>query len=157
MDLMEALVQYCDIRQEIRDIRERIIKNQRQLEKLQEEGTVADVVRGTRQDGTIGPIKVVGYPIPAHSRIEAMIKRRVQKLHILEDELLEATSQVDDYIAQIPKSELRQIFRLYYLDDLTWDMVAMRMNYRYPSRKIPYTKDNYRIKHDRYMKKSEKN
>ena len=81
----------------------------------------------------------------------------MQKLHILEDELLEATSQVDDYIAQIPKSELRQIFRLYYLDDLTWDMVAMRMNYRYPNRKIPYTKDNCRIKHDRYLKKSEKN
>lgn len=81
-----------------------------------------------------------------------MIKKRVAKLHILEDELQEAVSAVDDFIEQIPKSDLRQMFRLYYLDDMTWAAVAINMNYRFPKRRIKYTEDNCRIRHDRYLK-----
>ena len=81
-------------------------------------------VRGTRKDGTIGPIKITGFPVPEYEAVEAMLKKRIAKLGILEDELQEAVSAVDDYIAAIPKSDLRQMFRLYYLDDLTWAQVG---------------------------------
>ena len=84
-----------------------------------------------------------------------MLKKRIAKLQIMEDELLEAVNAVDDFINSIPKSDLRQIFRFYYIDDMTWDMVAMRMNYMYPKRKIEYTKDNCRMKHNRYLEKEE--
>ena len=86
-----------------------------------------------------------------------MIKKRVLKLHILEDELQEAVNAVDDFIEKIPKSDLRQIFRLYYLDDLTWAAVAINMNYRFPNRRTKYTEDNCRIRHDRYLKKNLEN
>lgn len=57
----EILVQYCDMKEEIKDIRRRI----RELDKyLENPPIVADVVKGTRKNGTLGPIKVTGIPDP---------------------------------------------------------------------------------------------
>lgn len=151
----ELLVQYCELRGEIKDLRERIDNDEKRLRKIEEEGVVSDTVTGTRKDGTIGAIKVTGFPLPEYSKVNAMLKKRIAKLQIMEDELLEAVNAVDDFINSIPKSDLRQIFRFYYIDDMTWDMVAMRMNYMYPKRKIEYTKDNCRMKHNRYLEKEE--
>lgn len=151
------LEQYLEIKGEICDLHERIDRDQRRLERIKKEGLVSDTVRGTRKDGTIGPIKITGYPLPEVDQVKNMIKKRVLKLHILEDELQEAVNAVDDFIEKIPKSDLRQIFRLYYLDDLTWAAVAINMNYRFPNRRTKYTEDNCRIRHDRYLKKNLEN
>lgn len=147
----DILVQYCEMREEIKDLRDRIDRDQRRLERIREEGIVSDTVRGTRKDGTIGPIKITGFPVPEYEAAEAMLKKRILKLGILEDELQEAVSAVDDYITAIPKSDLRQMFRLYYLDDLTWRQVANNMNARFPKRRIKYTEDSCRKRHDRFL------
>ncbi len=123
-----VLEQYLELREEIKDLHDRIDRDKRRL------------------------IKITGYPVPEVYQVKNMIKKRVAKLHILEDELQEAVSAVDDFIEQIPKSDLRQMFRLYYLDDMTWAAVAINMNYRFPNRRIKYTEDNCRIRHDRYLK-----
>lgn len=151
----DILIQYCELREEIKDLRERIDRDELRLQKIEEEGVVSDTVIGTRADGTIGSIKITGFPIPEYSTVKAMLKKRIAKLQIMEEELHEAVNAVDDFINAIPKSDLRQIFRLYYIDDLTWDMVAMKMNYRYPKRKTDYTKDNCRMRHNRYLGKEE--
>lgn len=151
----DILIQYCELREEIKDLRERIEKDELRLQKIEEEGVVYDTVTGTRKDGTIGSIKITGFPIPEYSTVKAMLKKRIAKLQIMEDELHEAVNAVDDFINAIPKSDIRQMFRLYYIDDLTWDMVAMKMNYRYPKRKTEYTKDNCRIRHNRYLGKED--
>lgn len=155
MDLLEALAQYCEIRQEVKDLRYRIDQTQRRLQKIKEEGVVSDTVTGTRKDGTIGPIKITGFPDPEYDAVKGMLKKRVAKLGILEDNLLEALNLVDDYISQIPSSKLRQIFRLYYEDDLTWQQVANEMNRRFPKKRISYTGDSCRKLHDRYLRKNE--
>lgn len=147
----EILVQYCELREEIKDLRERIDRDKRRLERIESEGVVSDTVRGTRKDGTIGPIKITGFPLPEYEETKSMLKKRIAKLGILEDELQEAVNAVDDYIASIPKSDLRQMFRLYYLDDLTWAKVALNMNARFPHKKIPYTEDSCRMRHNRYL------
>ena len=147
----DILVQYCEMREEIKDLRDRIDRDQRRLERIREEGIVSDTVRGTRKDGTIGPIKITGFPVPEYEAVEAMLKKRIVKLGILEDELQEAVSAVDDYITAIPKRDLRQMFRLYYLDDLTWRQVANNMNARFPKRRIKYTEDSCRKRHDRFL------
>lgn len=147
-----VLEQYLELREEIKDLHDRIDRDKRRLVKIENEGVVSDTVRGTRKDGTIGPIKITGYPIQEADQVENMIKKRVAKLHILEDELQEAVNAVDDFIEKIPKSDLRQMFRLHYLDDMTWAAVAINMNYRFPNRRIKYTEDNCRIRHDRYLK-----
>lgn len=146
------LEQYIELKEEIQDLHDRIDRDQRRLDRIDEEGLVSDTVKGTRKDGTFGPIKITGYPIPEYNQVKNMIKKRVAKLHILEDELQEAVNVVDEFIARIPKSDLRMMFRLRYLDDKTWAAVAINMNYRFPKRKIKYTEDNCRIRHDRYLK-----
>lgn len=150
----EILIEYCELRQEAADLRLRIERDQRRLSEMQEKGyVVSDIVKGTRKDGTIGPIKITGFPEPAYEDTKAMLKKRIAKLEIVESDLLAAVNKVDDYIETIPKSELRQIFRLYYLDDLTWAQVALQMNVRYPKKRMKYTEDGCRMKHNRYLEK----
>ena len=146
------LEQYIELKEEIQDLHDRIDRDQRRLNRIDEEGLVSETVKGTRKDGTLGPIKITGYPIPEYNQVKNMIKKRVAKLHILEDELQETVNAVDEFIVRIPKSDLRMIFRLRYLDDKTWAAVAINMNYHFPKRKIKYTEDNCRIRHDRYLK-----
>ncbi len=41
-------------------------------------------------------------------------------LEIKEMELLELMTQAEEYIESVPKSEVRTMFRLYYIDGLPW-------------------------------------
>ena len=125
------------------------------MQKIEEEGVVSDTVTGTRADGTIGSIKITGFPIPEYSTVKAMLKKRIAKLQIMEDELHEAVNAVDDFINAIPKSDLRQMFRFYYIDDMTWRRVATNMNKRFPNRRISYTEESCRKRHDRFLEKNE--
>ena len=113
----EVLIQYCEMKEEIKDIRRRIQKLDRFLE---EPHRVSDTVKGTRRDGTIGSIKVTGYPVPEYYRKQRLRERYRQLLERKEAELLELTCQAEEYIQSIPKSEVRTMFRLYYIDGLPW-------------------------------------
>lgn len=151
----DILIQYCELREEIKDLRERIDRDELRLQRIEEEGVVSDTVTGTRADGTIGSIKITGFPIPEYSTVKAMLKKRIVKLQIMEDELHEAVNAVDDFINAIPKSDLRQMFRFYYIDDMTWRRVATNMNKRFPNRRISYTEESCRKRHDRFLEKNE--
>ncbi len=151
----DILIQYCELREEIKDLRERIDRDELRLQKIEEEGVVSDTVTGTRADGTIGSIKITGFPIPEYSTVKAMLKKRIAKLQIMEEELHEAVNAVDDFINAIPKSDLRQMFRFYYIDDMTWKRVATNMNKRFPNRRISYTEESCRKRHDRFLEKNE--
>ncbi len=107
------LAQYCDMKEEIKDIRTRIKK----LDKfLENPPLVSDTVKGTRKDGTIGPIKITGIPDPVYARKQKLRARYQQLLESKEAELLELTCQAEEYIQSIPKSELRIMFRIYFID-----------------------------------------
>ena len=58
----DILVQYTDLQEEIRDIRRRAERARGQMERMETEGTVLDAVKGTRQDGTFGSIRIEGFP-----------------------------------------------------------------------------------------------
>lgn len=151
----KILIQYCELREEIKDLRERIEKDELRLQRIEEEGVVTDTVTGTRKDGTIGTIKITGFPLPEYSRVKTMIKERIVKLHILENGFQETVNAIDDFINRIPRSDLRQMFRLYYIDDMTWSRVAINMNDRFPKKRIKYTEESCRKRHDRYLEKLE--
>lgn len=144
----EILVQYCEMREEIKDIRRRI----RNLDKfLENPPVVADTVVGSRKDLTIGPIKVTGIPDPEYCRKKGLRERYKKLLEEKEVELLELTCQAEEYIETIPKAELRIMFRLYYIDGLTWVQVAHRMNTMFPRRRIKYTDDNCWRRNQRFF------
>lgn len=148
------LEQYCQMRGEIKDLRKRIEQGEKYLSEMEEQGyQVSDSVKGTKKDGTIGTIRITGFPLPEYTKIKEMTKRRNEKLRILESDLMEALNQVDDFINEIPKSDLRMMFRFYYLDDLTWPQVALQMNHLYPKKRIKYTDESCRKRHDRFLEK----
>lgn len=145
------LIQYSDMEEEIKDLRRRIQKMSDEINKL---SVVSDSVKGTRRDGTIGNIKITGYPEPRYWRMKDILEGRQKKLTEAEEKLLELTGEVEKYIDSIEISELRIMFRLYYVDNLTWYQVAMKMNDMFPKRRIKYTEDSCRKRHERFFEKN---
>lgn len=149
----EILVEYCEMKEEIKDLRKRIQK----LDKfLEHPPIVADTVNGSRKDLTIGPIKVVGIPDPMFQRKQRARERYKKVLELKEAELLELTCQAEKYIESIESAELRMMFRLYFIDGLTYLQVARNMNSTFPKRKIKYTDENVKKRIQRFFEKDEK-
>lgn len=149
------LIEYADMKEEIKDLRRRIEQNKKELSRLNGQIVMDSVSCGKKGKKPLGTVKITGRPVTAISRKESLLNKRIRRLEELEEELLELTIQVDEYIETIEKSELRIIFRLYYIDDLTWYQVALRMNQNFPKRKVKYTEDNCRIRHNRFLEKLE--
>lgn len=146
-----VLVQYCEMVQEIKDIRRRIKKLD---DFLAHPPIVSDTVKGTRKDGTIGPIRITGIPNPEYERKEKSRERYRQLMEKKESELLALTCQAEEYIEQIPKSELRIMFRLYYIDGLPWWKVAQAMNRMFPKRRVKFTEDSCRMRNNRFFEEN---
>lgn len=144
-----VLIEYCDLKAEIKEIRRMIQATEDRLRKIEEEGAVSDVVSGGM--GGEQHFKVTGFPEPRYAKEKALLKSRRQRLKMKEAELLELTNQAEEYIESIPKSEIRIMLRLYYIENLTWTQVAMRMNRLFPKRKKAYTEDGCRMKNKRFF------
>lgn len=149
------LIEYADMKEEIKDLRRRIEQNKKELSRLNGQIVMDSVSCGKKGKKPLGTVKITGRPVTAISRKESLLNKRIRRLEELEEELLELTIQVDEYIETMEKSELRIIFRLYYIDDLTWYQVALRMNQNFPKRKVKYTEDNCRMRHNRFLEKLE--
>ena len=150
-----VLIQYVEMKEEIKDLRRRIHENERELAKLENMIVTDSVTRGKRGKKPLGTVKITGRPTAAITLKQKLLKKRNDRLPALEAELLEFTNQAEEYIETIPKSELRIMFRLYYIDDLTWYQVALKMNQKFPKRRIKYTEDNCRMRHNRFLEKLE--
>lgn len=150
-----VLIEYADMKEEIKDLRRRIEQNKKELSRLNGQVVMDSVSCGKKGKKPLGTVKITGRPVTAISRKESLLNKRIRRLEELEEELLELTIQVDECIETIEKSELRIIFRLYYIDDLTWYQVALRMNQNFPKRKVKYTEDNCRMRHNRFLEKLE--
>lgn len=144
------LLQYCEVMEEIKDIRRRIRELDKFLENLP---IVADTVKGSRADLTIGPIKIVGIPDPVYCRKQKARERYRKLLAAKETELLELTTQAEEYIETIQSSELRIMFRLYFIDGLSDPKVAYRMNRMLPNRRKKYTDENVKKRRQRFFEK----
>lgn len=144
-----VLIQYTDMIEEVKDIRKRILQTEKQISRIEEEGTVKDTVSGGM--GGIQHFVVEGMPVPELSRKRLLLNKRKAMLIEKENELLELMNQAEEYINSIEKSELRIMFRLYYIDNLTWVQVAHRLNSIFPKRRIAYTEDSCRMKNKRFF------
>lgn len=146
------LIQYVDMVEEIKDLRRRIHELENQIDRIKEEGAVKDTVSGGM--GGTQHFVVEGFPVPEYSRKMMLLRSRKAMLEELEAELLELTNQVEEYIGSIKKSELRIMFRLYYIDGLTWIQVAHQMNRMFPKRRKAYTEDSCRMRNTRYFEEN---
>lgn len=121
----EILVQYADLQQECKEVREKIEKLEKQIEKIESDGNVVDKVRGG--EGGLQSFKIEGFPYPEYSRKKTLLNIRKATLCELEIELLETLNQVEEFIAGIKDSHIRRIINLRVIDGLPWNRVADRI------------------------------
>ncbi|MBS5388387.1 MAG: hypothetical protein KHY31_13585 [Clostridiales bacterium] len=141
------------MKEEIKDLRRRITEDQKKIDRLNRLIVVDSVTCGKKGKKPIRTVKIKGFPKMEIEHRRALLERRQAKLRMLETDLIEKQLQVEEYIQTIEKSELRIMFRLYYIDSLTWYQVAMRMNQIFPKRRIKYTEDNCKQRHKRFLEK----
>lgn len=151
------LVEYADMLEEIKDLRRRIQEDQKKIDQLSQTIVSDSVTCGKKGKKPLRTVKIKGFPNMEINRRIGLLKKRKTKLMLLESDLLEKQIQVEEYIDGIDKSELRMMFRLYYLDNLTWYQVALQMNQVFPKRRIKYTEDSCRMRNKRYFEKIEEN
>lgn len=123
----DILVQFADMQEEVKDIRKRAEGVRKQLERLETGGTVIDTVKGTRQDGTFGSIRIEGFPCVDHEKKLRNLQSYLRKLAEAEEKLLELTNAAEEYINGIEDSQMRRIVRYRFLDGLSWNEVAGRL------------------------------
>lgn len=123
----DILVQFADMQEEVKDIRKRAEGVRKQLERLETGGTVIDTVKGTRQDGTFGSIRIEGFPCVDHEKKLRNLQSYLRKLAEAEEKLLELTNAAEEYINGIEDSRMRRIVRYRFLDGLSWNEVAARL------------------------------
>ena len=145
------LSEYADMKEEIKDLRRRIAEDQKKIDQLKQTVVSDSVSCGKKGKKPIRTVKIKGFPQMEINRRISLLKRRQAKLQMLETDLIEKQLQVEEYIQTIQKSELRTMFRLYYIDNMTWYQVALRMNQIFPKRRIKYTEDNCRMRHNRFL------
>ena len=121
----EILIQYSDLQEEVKEVRERIDKTEKQIAKIEDEGNVVDSVCGG--NGGIQHFKIEGFPYPEYSRKKTLLYARKATLASLEMELMEILNQVEEFIASVEDSRIRRIITLRFIDNLSWNKVADRI------------------------------
>ena len=140
----EILVQYTDLQKERKEVREKIEKLEKQIKTIENDGNVADKVRGG--DGGLKSFKIEGFPYPEYSRKKTLLYMRKATLSELEMELIETLNEVEEFITTIKDSHMRRIISLRVVDGLSWNKVADRIG-------GGNTDDSVRKAFDRFMEK----
>lgn len=146
----KMLQQYSDALVRIKYLRGTIEKLNNKIEKLEhtDYGLVGDTVsKGKRGKKPLGTARVTGFPVPEYEETKYQLKVRKELLCRQEENLLQLTNEVEEYIASICDIEMQNILTLYYIEDMTWVQVAHRMNELYKNKN--YTMENCRKKHER--------
>lgn len=122
----EILIQYTDMQEEIKRMREDIQKTEDDIAKLLEEGTVCDKVKGGL--GGIQGFKIEGFPVLAFERRKRILRKKMDRLIDKENELLELTESIEIFIDNIPVSRDRRIFHAIYFEDKTQQQIARELH-----------------------------
>ena len=148
------LIEYSDRVVEVKQLREQIECDERELLKLNKMIVADTVTCGKKGNKPLRTVKVQGQPTMYIEQKRRTIEKRIKKLELLEMELLELQTKAEEYIDSIEKSELRTMFRLFFLDDLSYVKTAMELNRLHPKRKVKYTDENVKKKIQRFLKKN---
>lgn len=121
----EILVQYADVKKEVKDLKIRILKIQESLQEIEREGVVTDFVKGGR--GGQQKYRIEGFPYPDYNRKKILLYARKANLETLENQLLERVNIVEEFINNLDDSRMRRLLGLRFIDDLSWIQVAHKM------------------------------
>lgn len=148
------LEQYSDALARVNILKKSIGHIEDKMSKMNKSGYyVTDVTnKGKKGKKPLGTVTIAGFPHEEYEGLSKKLGKRIERLLNEEQKLIELTGEVEGYISGIGDVEIRNIFTLYYVENLTWVQVAHRMNAEYKRKE--YTENSCRRKHDRYFEKS---
>lgn len=126
----KILKQIPDIRKEIKDLEQAVVSVEKRIEKLKQD-EVSDIVKGSKEDLTIGTIRVKGHPEKEYGKRLKELSYKRKLLSMKKDELLSLETKAEEYIQGIPDSKVRRLVRYRCIDNLNWQQVAVRMGIKY--------------------------
>ena len=133
--MKEKLIQYCDLQKERKDLENKLDK------KKDKDNTTADVV----QNGYKRHAVIRGIDWKEQHKIdklEAVLQERY-------DMILDLQIEIEEWINTIERSDIRQIFEYYYIDNMNWIQIQHKIGY--------VSESTARKKHDRFLDDLEKN
>lgn len=133
----ELLIQYCDILEERKDILKRINTLQSKNHQI-----ITNVKGSSKEFPYIERHYVInGIDINKESSIKKLEKMLIE----FDQKLLEQQTEVERFIESIKDSQTREIFRLRYIEGMSWYQIALSKGLTGES--VP------RMRHDRYLEK----
>lgn len=148
----EILMEYADVRVELKELRKRIEEDQNELSKMENSVVTDSVSRGKKGKKSLGNVKITGKPEGLIKRKRQLLDKKITQQELKEIELLEKQTQAEEYIQSIKKSEFRMMLTYFFIDDLTYVQTAEQMNKKYPKRQIRYTEENVKKRIQRFFK-----
>lgn len=138
-----ALEQYLDLRQEIKEISDRIARLEQKLKRINEEGNVRYAVKGG--DGGQQTFHIEGFPVAEEDETKYLLRKNIRLLEERKARAAEQVIEVEKYISSIDDSRMRRMVTLRYIDDLPWWKVANRMG-------RGHTEDSCKKQMERFLK-----
>lgn len=99
------LIEYSDMKEEIKDLRRRIENNKKELDRLNNTVVMDSVACGKKGKKPIRTVKIQGIPQGSIERKKKVLERNTARLEELELELLELTNQAEEYIETIKEQQ----------------------------------------------------
>lgn len=141
----DVLRQYVDLLREADEVRDRISRTEKELQRIIDEGEVTDMVRGG--EGGIQHFSITGFPIRDFSKKRTLLRNRKIMLLSLESEIEETLNDVYEFITQIDNSFDRRIVSLRIIDKMTWRQIAQALGGN-------NTEDSVRKYFERFLEKN---
>lgn len=140
----EVLSQYSDLQEEVKEVRLKIERLEKDISKIEAGERVIDSVSGG--NGGKQHFKIEGIPFPEYSRKKTLLYARKATLQLLEDDLLEKTNDVEEFIASLDDSRMRRIINFRFLENKSWLQTAYALGSK-------STADSVRMEFNRFFKK----
>ena len=141
----EMLSQYTSLLKERDEVEASIGRLEKQISKIESDGTVIDSVKGGF--GGIQRFVIEGFPNDSVEIKRRLLRIRKRQLELLDNRILAQIIEIESFMWQIPNSSpIRMIVRLRYIENMQWDDVADRFG---PG----YTEDSVKKMFYRYLDK----
>lgn len=121
----QQLEQYIYLKQEQKDLEEKIKKIEKQLDKLNEDGLVVDKVRGG--EGNMQSFRIEGFPERDYIKKRTLLIANLQKMEKAEYKALNLLNEIEDYLGTIDDYLVKRIIRLRVVEGYSWQKVAKKI------------------------------
>lgn len=142
----DDLTKYKHMKERKKEIEKKINNLKKQIEKIKEEGTVKDKVRGGL--GGTQSFCIEGFPIPQYDRLILALETKKATWKELYVQIEEAETNIELFLANITLENpaMARIIDMRFIKDMTWKEIAICIGGK-------ATEDSIKKAFERFMKK----